>query len=305
MNGANSSDEKKEYEPDVTSYDYDSALDESGRPTPKFFLFRDVIAKATGVTPPPVPEVGAAIAIPPVKLTESASLWDNLPKPIESATPLTMEEVGQNYGYILYRTHVTGGTGTITAHDYARTYIDGKDDPASVADRRLHGTAPFETNVDRTDGGTSQVDVLVENSGRINYSHQLVHDRKGIVAWTPPASGPHAPTRWSIYPLPFTGSTDPGRVHYSSADCTGPCFYRGTFNVSSPADTFLDTSSLGKGQVWLNGHALGRFWSVGPQKTLYLPGPWLKSGANEIVIFDVEGKPGATVQGLTKPNLGQ
>ena len=92
----------------MTSYDYDSALDESGRPTAKFFAFRDMIAKATGVTPPPVPEVAAPIAIAPFKLTEAASLWDNLPKPIESPTPLTMEDVGQAYGYILYRTTDAG-----------------------------------------------------------------------------------------------------------------------------------------------------------------------------------------------------
>ena len=87
MNGANSSDAKKDYEPDVTSYDYDSALDESGRPTAKYFAFRDVIAKATGITPPAVPDVAPRrSAIAPIGFTESASLWDNLPKPIESDT---------------------------------------------------------------------------------------------------------------------------------------------------------------------------------------------------------------------------
>ena len=308
MNGANSSDSKKDYQPDVTSYDYDSALDESGRPTPKFFAFRDVITKATGITPPPVPQVATPIAIPAIHFTESASLWANLPKPIESPTPLTMEEIGQSYGYILYRTHLSGGTGSISVHDYARTYLDGEDDPASTADRRLHGNISFETHVDRTGDATSQLDILVENMGRINYSHQLLHDRKGIVAWTSPGSGPHAPKSWSIYPLPFTGTTDPARFPYKSAPCTGPCFYRAHFELppkTTPADTFLDTSALGKGQLWVNGHALGRFWSIGPQKTLYLPGPWLKPGANEIIVFDLDGKPTPTVQGLTKPNLGQ
>ena len=75
--------------------------------------------------------------------------------------------------------------------------------------------------------------------------------------------------------------------------------------METPGDTFLDTSHLGKGQMWVNGHALGRFWKIGPQKTLYLPGVWLKQGKNEVVVFDVEGKPGETVEGLAKPELGE
>jgi beta-galactosidase len=300
MNGANSSDAKKEYEPDVTSYDYDSALDESGRPTAKFVAFRDVIAKATGVTPPPVPEVAAPIHVAPFALTDAASLWDNLPKPIKSAKPLTMEDIGQNYGWILYRTRFSGGSGLLTIHDYARIYIDGRED-GMVADRRRNGDGALETNVDSFDGaGTSQFDVLVENMGRINYSHQLTHDRKGIVDWKP-GSGPHPPASWSIYPLPML---HPETLRFTKAACSGPCFYRGRFNVDHPADTFLDTSNLTKGQLWVNGHALGRFWKIGPQKTLYVPGPWLKQGVNEVIVFDVDGKPGATLEGLTKADLG-
>jgi beta-galactosidase len=87
---------------------------------------------------------------------------------------------------------------------------------------------------------------------------------------------------------------------FKKAECSGPCFYRGTFTVEKPGDTFLDTSQLGKGQLWVNGHNLGRFWKIGPQRTLYVPGSWLKQGTNEVVVFDVEGKPGATLEGLAK-----
>jgi beta-galactosidase len=97
----------------------------------------------------------------------------------------------------------------------------------------------------------------------------------------------------------------PGAPKFESEACSGPCFYRGSFHVNHPADTFLDTSNLGKGQIWVNGHALGRFWKIGPQKTLYVPGPWLKPGANEVIVFDVDGHPDATLEGLTKPDLGQ
>ncbi len=105
---------------------------------------------------------------------------------------------------------------------------------------------------------------------------------------------------WKIYPLPML---HPESEHFTKAACTGPCFYRGTFEVEKVGDTFLDTSQLGKGQLWVNGHALGRFWNIGPQKTLYLPGPWLKKGANEVVVFDVDGHPSPTLEGLAKPEL--
>jgi beta-galactosidase len=305
MNGANSSDKKPaQYEPDVTSYDYDAALDESGRPTAKYFVFRDLIAKATGVTPPPVPDVVPPIRIAPSKLTESASLWANLPKPIESATPLTMEDMGQAYGYILYRTQalVAGKSTDLVMdapHDYAAIFSNGT--PVGTLDRRLGETrltlpAP---DVQHT-AAVLHLDILVENTGRINYSKQLRGERKGLGQFVS-VNGEPVPG-WEIYSLPMN---DLSGLPFKKAECAGPCFYRGTFDVEQPADTFLDTSHLGKGQLWVNGHALGRFWNIGPQKTLYLPGPWLKKGKNEVVVFDLDGKPGAMVEGLTKPNLGE
>src|SRR6185312_3447135 len=124
MNGANSN--GSNYEPDVTSYDYDAALDESGRPTPKYFAFRKIIEKDTGVTPPPVPEVAPPIGVPDFVLEQSASLWQNLPAPIHSAQILTMEDVGQSYGYILYRTHLSNtSSGKLVLdklHSYAEIY---------------------------------------------------------------------------------------------------------------------------------------------------------------------------------------
>jgi beta-galactosidase len=304
MNGANSSDTKKAYEPDVTSYDYDSALDESGRPTAKFFVFRDIIAKATGVTPPAVPEVAAPIAIAPFTLGESASLWDNLPKPIASSSPLTMEDIGQAYGYILYRAKplIHGKAAALTMdspHDYASVFFDGN--LAGTIDRRL---GQNQISAPQTGAAyTSQVlhlDILVENMGRINFSKQLRGEHKGIGQFVAVNGDPVS--NWQIYSLPMT---DPSHLAFKKAECGGPCFYRGTFTVEKTGDTFLDTSNLGKGQLWVNGHAMGRFWKIGPQKTLYVPGPWLKPGANEVVVFDVDGHPAPMLEGLTKPNLGK
>ncbi len=97
---------------------------------------------------------------------------------------------------------------------------------------------------------------------------------------------------------------NPDKLPFRAADCTGACFYRGTLQVDHPGDTFLDTSSFTKGFVWVNGHPLARIWNIGPQKTLYLPGPWLHKGANDVIVFDLEGAPGRTVSGVTSPNLG-
>jgi beta-galactosidase len=303
MNGANSSDIKKDYEPDVTSYDYDSALDESGRPTAKYFAFRDIITKATGVTPPPVPEAGTPIQVAPFKLAEAVSLWATLPTPIVSGVPLKMEDIGQAYGYILYRTHnlVPGrsiGLVMDTPHDYAKVYASGT--LAGTLDRRLGQSkvtisAPELPNT----AAVLNLDILVENTGRINFSQQLRSERKGLGQFIT-INGDSAGT-WQIYSLPML---HPEALPFTKAACAGPCFYRGTFSVDQPGDTFLDTSQLTKGQLWVNGHAMGRFWNIGPQRTLYVPGPWLKQGANEVIVFDVEGHPDATIEGLTKPNLG-
>ena len=295
MNGANRTD-SGEYQPDVTSYDYDSALDESGRPTAKYYAFRDLIAKATGVTPPPVPEVPAPIAVPAVKMDEAASLWANLPAPIHSKTILSMEDVGQAYGYILYRTEVKNTTASELVldqlHSYALVYLDGK--LVGTLDRRLKQdrlTLPATK-------GKARLDILVENTARVNFGKFIGEERAGITNEV--TLGGKALSGWETYPLPMT---DLSSLKFSTTPCEGACFYRGDFDLTETADTFLDTSEFTKGALWLNGHALGRIWDIGPQKTLYAPGPWLAKGKNELVVFDTQGKMGASVRGLDKPVL--
>jgi beta-galactosidase len=294
MSGANSN--GSDYQPDVTSYDYQATLDESGRPTPKYMAFRDIIAKATGVTPPPIPTTPDPITIPAIQLTASRSLWTALPDPIQSAQPLTMEDIGQNYGYILYRTTLkAAGDGDLVLdqlHSYARVYLDGAF--VGSLDRRL-GKMSLPLQVAHAD---QQLDILVENSGRVNYSIVLRGERAGItnqVLWHgQPVEG------WSIFPLPMQ-ATD--HLAFTKVPCTGPCFYRGHFTLAKTGDTFLDVRTLGKGAIWINGHALGRFWDIGPQQTLYVPGVWLKEAENEIVVFDVNGKSRVTLSGLAHPLL--
>jgi beta-galactosidase len=293
MNGANM--DKTPYRPDVTSYDYDAALDESGRPTPKYDLFRDAIAKATGLTPPPVPNVDPPVVTSKVEFKQSVSLWKTLPAPVHSDQVLSMEDLDQAYGYILYRTVVPGSDPGDLAleelHDYAQIYVDGK--LRGKLDRRL------EQNHLLVDPKMPErIDILVENTGRVNFTTAIRGERKGITKQVTLDGRPL--TNWQIYPLPMN---DPGKLPFGNGYCSGACFYRGSLQVDHVGDTFLDTSAFTKGFVWVDGHPLGRIWNIGPQKTLYLPGPWLHSGANDVIVFDLEGEPGRAVAGRATPVL--
>jgi beta-galactosidase len=293
MNGANW--DKNSYQPDVTSYDYDAPLDESGRPTEKYKLFREAIAKATGAELPPVPATAPTIAIAPTTLPLSTSLWQNLPQPVASPKPLTMEDVNQAYGYILYRTTIAAAArGDLVLdqlHDYAVVYANRQ--PIGTLDRRL-GQDTLAVNL----AAGTKLEILVENSGRINYSLELRGERKGITRKVTLA-GKNL-TGWQVFPLPMNKVE---HYNYTSASCAGACFYRGTLEVAEPGDTFLDTSAFSKGFVWINGHPLGRIWSIGPQKALYLPGPWLHKGTNDVIVFDLDGASGRALAGRTTPML--
>jgi beta-galactosidase len=280
MNGANS--DGKDYEPDVTSYDYDAPISERGEPREKYFKLRDAITRVTGIEPPPVPPISTASTFPINPAKESASLWDNLPKPISSPRPLTMEEIGQSYGYILYTTQ-------LDASQSGLLVLDGLHDYASVyADRVLIGT------VDRRLGQTSievsaaakghELAILVENTGRINYSIVLRNESKGVLNGVLLAG--KELIGWFIFSLPMD---HPENLHYRKSSCNGPCFFRTSFAVRSAAeDTFLDTTPIHKGVAWVNGVPLGRAWDAGPQATLLIPGSWINQGLNSLVVFDVQ-----------------
>ncbi len=294
MNGANI--DNGRYHPQTSSYDYDSALDESGRPTPKYFQFREVIAAHAKAALPEVPATPDPIALPPITLDRAALLWPTIGKPVHVEHPRAMETFGQSYGYILYRTHLDGpASGDLVVdevRDYVQVYVNGA----------LTGTLDRRLNQDRTavtiPAAGATVDLLVENTGRVNFAMPLRREMKGITHGV--RLGDRDLTGWDVFTLPMASMPAP---KWTSDTPGGPAFYRGTFDVSTPGDTFLDLRAWGKGVVWVNGHALGRFWSIGPQQTLYLPGPWLKRGLNEIVVFDLVPPDGRTIAGLAKPIL--
>ncbi|HEY0309072.1 MAG TPA: beta-galactosidase family protein [Acidobacteriaceae bacterium] len=289
-----------EYLPDVTSYDYDAPLDEAGHATAKFYAYREVLAKYVDVPLPAVPEAPAVIAVEPFAVGHATSLWEHLPKAVESKAPLTMEAMGQAYGYVLYRKHLAAAAkGELVldaVHDYARIYVDGK--LAGTVDRRLK-----QDRIPLNAKKGARLDILVENSGRINSTKMMRGEAKGITHGVMLAGAPLE--GWENYSLPLE-SGDVAAVKPGTAETalTGPHFAFASFDVKQTGDTFLDVSALGKGALWINGHALGRYWNEGPQKTLYVPGPWLREGKNSVVVFDLFDTAGRQeLQGRATPIL--
>ena len=297
MNGANI--DSGRYYPQTSSYDYDAALDESGRVTPKFQAFRDLIAAHTKATLPDIPTVAAPMSIPDITLARTATLWETLGRGRRVDRPQPMETFGQSYGYILYRTRLTGplkGTLQIKdVRDYARVYVNRA--LAGTLDRRLSQ----DTLAIDVPAGGADLDILVENLGRVNFNKPIREERKGITS-TVTLEGREL-TGWEVFTLPMASM--PMAKRQTVAGAGGPAFYRGRFTLSATADTFLDTRGWGKGTVFVNGHHLGRFWSIGPQQTLYIPGPWLRKGANDIVVFTLDTPAKTTMAGLAAPVLNE
>ncbi|MBI5216085.1 MAG: beta-galactosidase [Ignavibacteriae bacterium] len=298
MNGANYG---GKFQPQPTSYDYDAPLDEAGRPTPKYFKLREIIAKhlPEGTKLPDVPPPNSIIEIPRTELSKSASLFESLPNAISSKKILTMEDVGQSYGYILYRTQIKQhGEGKLVIkdlRDYAAVFLD-RTKIASL-DRR-HKQSKIDINIE---GYSATLDILIENGGRINYGNKLTDNRNGITEQV--TFNGNELTDWEIFSLPFDDVSNV-RFEFQQAS-SAPVLYRSTIVLPKVGDTFLDMRGWNKGCVWVNEHNLGRFWYIGPQQTLYVPGVWLKEGDNEITVLDLEQSDFHSIQGLKEPVLNE
>jgi beta-galactosidase len=293
MNGANSNDGS--YQPDVSSYDYDAPIDEAGRLRPKYFALRRMISEVTHTMPPPIPNSAPLAKLPEMRLIVSRSLWNGLPTGAQSKVPLSMEDLDQAYGYIVYRTRVPAVQGSEALlsfdalHSYARVYVDGE--LAGVIDRRLG-----QTTLKLVARAGQRLDLLVENSGRVNFTTQIRKERAGI----PGEVRLNGQTLhgWEMVTLPLA---EPPSDGFEKQSCRGPCFYRGEFTVNTVGDTYLNTAQLGKGVVWVDGHLLGRFWNVGPMGSLFLPGAWLHKGSNDVTVLDLNGGPSVVVRGEDHP----
>lgn len=296
--------------PQCSSYDYDAPISEAGWETPKFDAIRKLFSNylQPGENIPEIPEKNPVISIPSFKLTEIAPVFDNLPEAVTSESPKNMEQYDQGYGCINYRTELKPSSSPLTlhideVHDFAVIMIDGK--KIGTIDRRKTNNRikiPPHT-------GEAQLDIFIEAMGRVNYGG-YIHDRKGITKKVELLKN-NKPVEelknWSVYLLPLSSDAAPSGLNFMKENKSKglPAFYRGTFNLNATGDCFLDVSTWGKGLVWVNGKGLGRFWNIGPTQTMYLPGPWLKEGENEIIILDITGPEKQIVKGLTMPVLDE
>ena len=327
------------FAPDVTSYDYDAPINEWGLATPKFWELREMMAKYNnGKKLPAGPKAPMPIiTVPKFELTEFATLSTAVSKNGmgEKGSLKTFEEMDMGWGTMIYFTQLPEITSSSVLtgefHDLAQVFIDrkyiGKID--RVKNEKSLTLPPVKKG--------AELIIFVEGMGRINFG-RAIKDFKGIIGnvtlstETDDAEIVLTPKNWLNIAIPddyetarnsldmvksFNAKTDikgsiPGiavtRNYEESAklaEFMKPGYHRGYFNLSKVGDTFLNFETWGKGQVWVNGHAMGRFWSIGPQQTLYIPGCWLKKGKNEVIVFDVMGPKEAVCWGQAEPELNK
>lgn len=288
-------------QPDITSYDYDAPISEAGWATPKYLAVRQVISEELGSELPPIPDSIHVIAIPDIKLTKTVdvlSLFEGA-TPVESEAPLTFSQMNQGFGYMLYRRQFDKAAKGLMKvpgiADYGVVYVNG----AKVGE--LNRVVEKDSIlVDIPAGGT--LDILVENLGHINFNARIAENEKGIIK---PVSiaGSEISGGWKTYGLPMGEMPDMDGLQEGYSDGR-PVLYGGTFSLDEVGDTFLNMSDWGKGIVFVNGVNLGRYWNIGPQQTLYLPGCFLKKGENKIVIFEqLNDLKQSSVSGVKEPML--
>lgn len=288
MNGANYHDEQR---CTVTSYDYDALLTEAGDLTPKYHLVKEILAKYSHKIKKHknhranVINESKKYSYGDIVFTKSAGLKENLEKIgrfFESPYPLKMEEMGQNYGFIYYKTTIKGILENLKltiqeVRDRALVFFNGE--YKGVIDRNNNQEIILNSNEKE-----SILEILVENMGRINYG-PMMRDEKGITQGV--RIGNQFLFNWEIFSLPLDNIE---KVEFKEGYLeseNAPTFYKGEFIVDEIGDTYLDFEGWGKGVVYINGFNLGRYWEVGPQKRLYVPSPILKKGVNEVVVFEL------------------
>ena len=315
------------FAPDVTSYDYDAPINEWGLATPKFWELRKMMEKYNGGKKmPAVPKAPMPIiTIPKFELKEFAPLmYANSGLNTDGNTDdLTFEANNLGWGYAAYYTMLpelpVSSVLTDDFHDFAQVFIDGK--YIGKIDRVKNEKS---LTIPPTKAGSLLV-IVVEAMGRINFG-RAIKDFKGIVGNVTISSkvGKHDVTYsikgWEKYFVNDKYETALLALRRASATenneyiegfkedakmMGGRGYYRGYFNINKVGDTFLNFETWGKGQVYVNGHAMGRIWSIGPQQTLYIPGCWLKKGKNEVIVLDVVGPKEPVVWGQDKPELNK
>lgn len=293
------------YRPVTTSYDDAALLNEYGDYTAAFHGVRKVLHAAQGLPLGELPPSPKMQNIGNVELKESADLWSNLynlGQMHKSAHPEPMECFGQNFGYILYKTCIKGNYGNMTLHvegvrDIAYLKVNGeivcKYDRTKVFGVKDGDGFKFKLPSFK---GECKIEILVEGMGRINYGPRM-GDMKGIKRVR---LNNQVIFGWDIYTLPMDNLD---KVRFDGKASCGASILKGSFMADKTKDCFLDTKGFTKGFAIVNGFNIGRYWSKGPQRTLYIPAPLLKEN-NEIIIVEQEKYKSAVVTITDKHNLG-
>lgn len=296
------------FSPTTTSYDYDAPINEYGRATEKYYQVRRLLEQylPEGEQLPPVPDSIPTISIPEFELNENAVLFDNLPEPVRSEEVKSMEYFEQGWGSILYRTKLKESAARQTlviteANDWTQVFINGER-IAALSRLKGEGTAVLPP-VKEGD----VLDILVEAMGRMNFG-KGIYDWKGITEKVELVTedGTTELKGWEVYNIPVDYAFAKNKTYRGEANTAGhPAYYRGTFTLDETGDTFLDMRNWSKGMVWVNGYAIGRYWHIGPQQALYVPGCWLKKGKNEVIVLDMASPEKPALNGLREPILDQ
>lgn len=286
-----------------SSYDYDAPISEAGWVTPKYEKLRALLQKYAEAPLPEPPAPMPVITVPEFRMVDAVSVFEALPEPKTSQEIRPMESFGQGWGTILYTTRLpraakAGETLVIDEiHDWAQVFADGK--LLARLDRRKK---EFSLKLPSELPAGTRLDILVEAMGRVNFGGSI-HDHKGITKTV--TLGATNLKDWQMFNLPPEYAFVAAAKATKGAMPSGPAWWVGSFDLETTGDTFLDLCDWGKGMVWVNGHALGRFWEIGPQQTLFLPGCWLKKGRNEVIVLDLKGPREPVLRGLDKPILNQ
>ncbi|XP_005883520.1 PREDICTED: beta-galactosidase-1-like protein isoform X1 [Myotis brandtii] len=311
----NGADEKGHFLPITTSYDYDAPISEAGDVTLKLFALRNVISQFQEIPLGPLPPPSPKMMLGPLTLHLDGYLLDFLhllcPQgPIHSILPMTFEAVKQDRGFMLYRTYLTHTVFEPTQfwvpnngiHDRAYVMVDG------VFQGVLERNTKHKLFLTGKMG--AKLDVLLENMGRLSFGSNY-SDFKGLLQ--APILGQTILTQWLMFPLKVDKLVKwsfPLQLLKNSHPQTpsGPIFYSTTFPIlDSVRDTFLFLPGWTKGQVWINGFNLGRYWTKrGPQQTLYVPKPLLfpRGVLNKITLLELENvPPQPQIQFLDSPIL--
>lgn len=277
-----------DYRLQTTSYDYDTLLDESGDPTPKFHRFHEIIRKYRPEIPKAKIIPGHKTAYGKVAVTECASLFEHLDELStihHTADTESMESFDQYTGFLLYRTRLLGPFGNVypaslrvyELRDRAQLFLDGQ----FLGDvMRMEKEKAFPVRVDKTE---AVLDVLVENLGYINFGPAFGRDSKGV---TGIMIENQYQNDFECRSLPMQNLAGLKFEPFRKQPENTPSFYRSSFEIGKPTDTFLRFPGK-KGIAWINGFCLGRYWNIGPGDALYVPAPVLKQGKNEVTVFEL------------------